>query len=49
MSFQYTYDAQGKPIGVFIPINEWEQLKFEIKKLVFKIIRPQYSKALEKG
>ena len=32
MSFQYTYDAHGKPVGVFIPINEWEILKEELQK-----------------
>lgn len=32
MSFQYTYDASGKPIGVFVPINEWEKLTSELKK-----------------
>jgi len=26
MSFQYTYDAKGKPVGVFVPIHEWEKL-----------------------
>lgn len=33
MSFQYTYDAKANAIGVFIPINEWEQLKTELKKV----------------
>lgn len=32
MSFQYTYDANGKPIGVFVPINEWEKLTDELRK-----------------
>lgn len=32
MSFQYTYDANGKPVGVFVPIQEWEKLTTEIKK-----------------
>ena len=32
MSFQYTYDANGKPIGVFVPINEWEKLTHELRK-----------------
>ncbi len=26
MSFQYTYDTNGKAVGVFVPINEWEKL-----------------------
>ncbi|WP_276502026.1 hypothetical protein [Terrimonas pollutisoli] len=32
MSFQYTYDANGKPVGVFVPIREWEKLTSELKK-----------------
>lgn len=32
MSFQYTYDADGKPVGVFVPIREWEKLTTELKK-----------------
>ncbi len=32
MSFQYTYDAKGKPVGVFVPINEWEKITNELKK-----------------
>ena len=31
MSFQYTLDAKGKPIGVFVPINEWEKITLELK------------------
>lgn len=26
MTPQYTYDNQGNPIGVFIPINDWNKL-----------------------
>lgn len=32
MSFQYTYDAKGNPVGVFIPISEWEKITGELKK-----------------
>jgi len=32
MSFQYTYDAKGKPVGVFVPINEWDKIAAELKK-----------------
>lgn len=32
MSFQYTYDAKGKPIGVFVPINEWGKITTALKK-----------------
>ena len=28
-----TYDANGKPIGVFIPINEWEEITDQLKKI----------------
>ncbi|HEY6978652.1 MAG TPA: hypothetical protein VH396_20285 [Chitinophagaceae bacterium] len=33
ISFQYTYDADGKPIGVFVPINEWEKISNELLKV----------------
>ena len=26
MSPQYTYDSNGNPIGVFIPINDWNKI-----------------------
>jgi hypothetical protein len=32
MSFQYTYDANGNPVGVFVPINEWEKITQELLK-----------------
>ena len=32
MSFQYTYDTKGKPVGVFVPINEWERITTGLKK-----------------
>jgi hypothetical protein len=31
MSFQYTYDTNGKPLGVFVPITEWEKITSLIK------------------
>jgi len=31
MSFQYTYDAKGKPVGVFVPITEWNKITGETK------------------
>lgn len=31
MSFQYTYDANGKPVGVFVPIAEWNRITGETK------------------
>ena len=32
MSFQYIYDENGKPVGVFVPVNEWEKLTDELRK-----------------
>ena len=32
MSFQYTYNANGQAIGVFVPLNEWEKITDELKK-----------------
>jgi hypothetical protein len=26
MTPQYTYDSNGNPIGVFIPINDWNRI-----------------------
>lgn len=31
MSLQYTYDTKGKPVGVFVPINEWDKITSELK------------------
>ena len=33
MSLQYTYDTKGRPVGVFVPINEWEKITSELKKI----------------
>jgi hypothetical protein len=33
MSLQFIQNEKGKPIGVFIPINEWKQMKAEYKNL----------------
>lgn len=33
MSLQFIQNEKGKPTGVFIPINEWEQMKAEYKNL----------------
>lgn len=32
MSFQYTYDANGNPVGVFVPISEWDKITVELQK-----------------
>jgi YD repeat-containing protein len=49
MSFQYTYDASGKPIGVFVPINEWEKLTTELKKSKSQNKKSRILKSVEKG
>lgn len=33
MSLQYIQNEEGKPTGVFIPINEWKQMKAQFKNL----------------
>jgi len=32
MALQYTFDSKGKTVGVFVPLQEWEQIKQELKK-----------------
>jgi hypothetical protein len=49
MSFQYIYDASGKPIGVFVPINEWEKLTSELKKSKTQNSKSRILKSVEKG
>ena len=49
MSFQYTYDAKGKPVGVFVPINEWEKLTAELKKTKKGILKSRVLNSVEKG
>ena len=49
MSFQYTYDAKGKPIGVFVPINEWEKLTSELTKKKPRSSKTSILKSVEKG
>lgn len=31
MSFQYTYDTNGNPVGAFVPIKEWNKLSGDPK------------------
>lgn len=33
MSLQFIQNEKGKPTGVFIPINEWKQMKAQYKNL----------------
>ena len=39
MSLQYISDGEGKVLGVFIPIDEWDELKSkpEVKEVLVKI------------
>jgi hypothetical protein len=49
MSFQYTYDAKGKPVGVFVPIHEWEKITAELKKKKRPVNKETILKSVEKG
>jgi hypothetical protein len=49
MSFQYTYDAKGKPVGVFVPIHEWEKITAERKKKKRPVNKETILKSVEKG
>ncbi len=49
MSFQYTYDAKGKPVGVFVPINEWDIITAELKKNKAHTQKNKILKSVEKG
>lgn len=49
MSFQYTYDAKGKPVGVFVPINEWEKITTELKKKKNRSNKARTLRSIEKG
>ncbi|MBX9784835.1 MAG: hypothetical protein K2X48_16215 [Chitinophagaceae bacterium] len=49
MSLQYTYDAKGKAVGVFVPINEWEKLTTELKKRKTSGSKSKILASIEKG
>ena len=49
MTFQYTYDAKGKPIGVFVPINEWEKITTKLKTKKNRNSKTRILKSVEKG
>lgn len=34
MSLQFIQNEKGKPTGVFIPINEWKEMKAQYENLV---------------
>lgn len=49
MSFQYTYDSKGKPVGVFVPINEWEKITSGLKKKKLPGKKNKTLSSLERG
>ena len=49
MSFQYTFDAKGKPVGVFVPINEWEKITAKLKKTKTSNGKSRILRSVEKG
>ena len=51
MALQYTYDANGKPVGVFIPISEWEEITAdnEQKIILTKTKKAALLKSISKG
>jgi hypothetical protein len=49
MSFQYTYDTKGKPVGVFVPINEWEKITTGLKKKKTIVKKNKILTSIEKG
>ncbi len=49
MSFQYTYDSKGKPVGVFVPINEWEKITTGLKKKRVTGKKNKVLASIEKG
>ncbi len=44
-----TYDAKGKPTGVFVPISEWEKITSELKKTKTGSAKAKIIKSVEKG
>ncbi len=49
MSFQYTFDAKGKAVGVFVPINEWEKITAKLKKTKTSNGKSRILTSVEKG
>jgi hypothetical protein len=44
MSFQITYDTNGEPLGVFIPIEQWNEITKKHKDLA-KLQKNGYAEA----
>lgn len=44
MSPQYTYDHTGNPIGVFLPIDDWNKLKQKYHDIENDSELPQWQK-----
>lgn len=52
MTYQYNYDADGNPVGVFIPIDEWKIITDTLnalKKNKPGISKNQTLKSIKKG
>lgn len=49
MLFQYTYDAKGNPVGVFIPINEWTKITAKLKKTKLQSNKKEVLKSVDTG
>lgn len=49
MLLQYTYNAKGKPTGVFVPINKWEKITSELKKTKTGSSKAKIMKSVERG
>lgn len=49
MNLQYISDNKGKTTGVFIPIQEWEDLKSKYKELEEEEIRDQTKEEILQG
>lgn len=49
MNLQYISDNKGKTTGVFIPIQEWEDLKSKYKELEDEELRDQTKEEILQG
>lgn len=49
MLFQYTYDAKGKPVGVFVPIKEWTKITAQLKQTKVQSNKEEVLKSVEMG
>ncbi len=45
MPIQYLHNSKGEPTGVFVPLEEWEQLSSQLEQAI--AASPQKAKSLE--